>query len=199
MSNNTIESFKKRRSIYHLGKKLPVSKEVVTNTIEEAVKYAPSAFNSQSSRIVILYGEASNKLWSIVLEALRPLVPVNTFAETEQKIKSFDSGAGTVLFFEDMSVIQGLQEMMPLYAENFTLWSHHGTGIVQYAVWTALANISVGASLQHYGNLIEKKVKKEWALPDSWSLIVQMPFGSIETPAGEKEFTVLDQRVLVRE
>jgi predicted oxidoreductase (fatty acid repression mutant protein) len=199
MSNITIESFKKRRSIYNLGNKLPVSKEVVTHTIQESVKYAPSAYNSQSSRVVVLYGEASNKLWSIVLEALRPLVQPNDFSETEQKIKSFSSGAGTALFFEDMSVIHGLQEMMPLYADNFALWSHHGTGIVQYAVWTALANIEIGASLQHYGNLIEKKVKKEWNLPDSWSLIAQMPFGSIEAPAGEKDFTVIEQRVMVLE
>jgi predicted oxidoreductase (fatty acid repression mutant protein) len=197
MSNTTIESFKKRRSIYHLGKKLPVSKEVVTNTIKEAVKFAPSAFNSQSARVVVLYGDESKKLWVIVMNVLRSIVPPDKFSETEQKINSFDAGAGTALFFEDMSVIKGLQDMMPLYADNFALWSHHGTGITQFAVWTALANIGVGASLQHYGNLIEKQVKETWKLPPSWSLIAQMPFGSIETPAGEKEFTPIDERVKV--
>ncbi|AEV28207.1 nitroreductase-like oxidoreductase [Sphaerochaeta pleomorpha str. Grapes] len=197
MSNSTIESFKKRRSIYHLGKNLPVSKEVVTNTIKEAVKFAPSAFNSQSARVIILYGDESKKLWAIVMQVLKAMVPSDKFSETEQKINSFDAGAGTALFFEDMSVIKGLQDQMPSYAANFALWSHHGTGITQYAVWTALANIGIGASLQHYGNLIEEQVKTTWNLPSSWSLIAQMPFGSIETPAGEKEFSPIEERVKV--
>jgi predicted oxidoreductase (fatty acid repression mutant protein) len=197
MSNMTIESMKKRRSIYHLGEKLPVSKESVVSTIQDAARYTPSAFNSQSARLLVLFGEESRKLWSIVKDALRPIVPEPQWPETEQRIGSFAAGAGTVLFFEDMAVIKGLQEQMPLYAENFALWSHHGTGMTQLSVWTALANISVGASLQHYGNLIENQVKKTWDLPDSYSLIAQMPFGSIESPAEEKQSMPIEERVKV--
>ncbi|MDD3902683.1 MAG: nitroreductase family protein [Sphaerochaeta sp.] len=197
MSNIFIDSMKKRRSIYHLGSTLPVSKDEVNQTIKDALMYAPSAFNSQSARAIILYGNESKKVWDIIATTLKSLVPEDQFSETEKKINSFASGAGTVLIFEDMSVIRGLQEMMPTYADNFTLWSHHGTGISQYAVWTALANIGVGASLQHYGNLIEDEVKKTWNLSKDWSLIAQMPFGSIETPAGEKEFIPIENRVSI--
>ena len=197
MSNTFIDSMKKRRSIYHLGSTLPVNKDEVNQTIKAALKYAPSAFNSQSARAIILYGKESKKLWSIVKTTLRKLVPEDQFAETEKKITGFAAGAGTVLIFEDMSVIHGLQEMMPTYADNFTLWSHHGTGITQYAIWTALANIGVGASLQHYGNLIEEEVRKTWNLSKDWSLIAQMPFGSIETPAGDKEFIPIENRVSI--
>ncbi|NFV72581.1 nitroreductase, partial [Clostridium botulinum] len=34
-----------------------------------------------------------------------------------------------------------------------------------------------GASLQHYNELIEEDVKKEWNIPNNWKLIAQMPFG----------------------
>ncbi|WP_320129289.1 nitroreductase family protein [uncultured Sphaerochaeta sp.] len=197
MSNTFIENIKKRRTIYNLGSNLPVAKEEITQTIQDAIKFSPSAFNSQSARVIILYGEESKKLWEIVLNALKPLVPEDKFEETEQKINSFAAGAGTALFFEDMSVIKGLQDAMPAFASNFALWSQHGTGISQFAVWTALANLQVGASLQHYGNLIEPQVKKQWNLPEAWSLIAQMPFGSIESPAGEKQSIPIDQRVRV--
>jgi len=197
MSNATIESFKKRRSIYHLGQNLPVSSEVVSCTIKEAILYAPSAYNSQSARVVVLYAEESTTLWSIVMQALKAKVPPAKFPETEQKINSFAAGAGTALFFEDMSVIEGLQLRMPRNATNFAIWSNQGNAIAQYAVWTALAAIGIGASLQHYGNLIEKQVKDAWKLPSSWSLVAQMPFGSIETPAGEKNFVPIEERVKV--
>jgi Predicted oxidoreductase related to nitroreductase len=36
---------------------------------------------------------------------------------------SFLAGYGTVLFFEDMSVVKGLQGNMPSYSEKFAQWS----------------------------------------------------------------------------
>lgn len=197
MSNIFLESIALRRSIYSLGTTLPVSKQVVTKTVEEAVKLAPSAFNSQSARAVILYGDESKRLWNIVLDALLKIIPEKQVADTKSKILSFASGAGTVLVFEDLAVIETLQKEYPLYKDNFTLWSHHGTGLTQFSIWSALATIKVGASLQHYGNLIEEEVRKTWSLPSSWSLIAQMPFGSIESPAQEKQALPIEERVRV--
>ncbi len=198
MKNIFFDSIALRRSIYNLGNTLPVSKDEVTKTVQEAVRLSPSAFNSQSSRAVILYGKESKKLWKLILDALVKIVPENQKVETQDNIASFDAGAGTVLVFEDLSVIQGLQKDYPLYSDNFPLWSNHSTGIAQFAIWTALANIKVGSSLQHYSNLIEDEVKKTWGLPSSWTLIAQLPFGSIESPAKEKTFQPIEERVLVK-
>jgi len=198
MKNIFFDSIAMRRSIYTLGSTLPVSKDEVTRTVQEAVRLTPSAFNSQSARAVILYGDESKKLWKIVLESLLKIVPVQQASDTKANIASFAAGAGTVLVFEDMSIIEGLQKAYPLYKDNFPLWSSHSTGMVQFAIWTALATSKVGSSLQHYSNLIEDEVKKTWDLPSSWSLIVQMPFGSIESPAEEKSFQPIEERVLVK-
>ena len=198
MKNIFFDSIALRRSIYNLGNTLPVSKDEVTKTVQEAVRLSPSAFNSQSSRAVILYGKESKKLWKLILDALVKIVSENQKVETQDNIASFDAGAGTVLVFEDLSVIQGLQKDYPLYSDNFPLWSNHSTGIAQFAIWTALANIKVGSSLQHYSNLIEDEVKKTWGLPSSWTLIAQLPFGSIESPAEEKTFQPIEERVLVK-
>lgn len=188
MNNSLLNSIKKRRTQYALGKSLPLSNEDVAELIREAVKHTPSSFNSQSSRAVILFGAESDKLWSMVKETLRKIVPADAFSQTEAKIDSFAAGAGTVLFYEDQNVVKGLQENFPLYADNFPVWSEQSSGMAQHSVWTALANANIGASLQHYNPLIDQEVARTWDIPASWKLRAQMPFGSNEQPFGEKAF-----------
>ena len=194
MSNVAINTFTKRRTQYSIGKQLPVSQEAASALIQEAIRQAPSAFNSQSSRAVILFGAQSVKFWDLVKEALRPMVPAESFGTTEQKLASFAAGAGTVLFYEDQDVVKGLQQQFAAYADNFPIWSEHSTGIAQFAVWTALAEAGIGASLQHYAPLIDAEVAKTWGVPASWKLRAQMPFGSNEAPLPEKTFIADDIR-----
>ena len=42
-----------RRSVYALDKNLPVGKDEIVRIAEHAVKHTPSAFNSQSTRVVV--------------------------------------------------------------------------------------------------------------------------------------------------
>ncbi len=188
MSKPLIEAFKTRRTQYALGKTLPISQEQTTALIQEAVRHAPSSFNSQSSRVVILFGAQSDAFWGIVKDALRAVVPAEAFDATAQKIDGFAAGAGTVLFYEDQDVVKGLQEQFPLYADNFPVWSEHASGIAQYAVWTVLADAGIGASLQHYNPLPDAAAAARWELPASWKLRAQMPFGAHAAPIGEKSF-----------
>ncbi|ROR51526.1 UNVERIFIED_ORG: hypothetical protein EC838_3087 [Providencia alcalifaciens] len=197
MSNAFIEMIKNRRTIYNLGDALPVSEEHVTKLIKEAVKHSPSSFNSQTSRVVILFGAEHKKLWNMTKEALRKIVPEQAFAATEQKIDSFAAGAGSILFFEDQDIVKGLQEQFPLYADNFPIWSEQASGIAQFAVWTALSQENIGASLQHYNPLIDNDVQAAWNVPANWILRAQMVFGSINSPAGDKDFMGDDVRFKV--
>tara|TARA_Y100001951_G_scaffold101807_1_gene107344 strand:- start:37335 stop:37922 length:588 start_codon:yes stop_codon:yes gene_type:complete len=183
-----LDALKNRRSQYALGRDLPISTEAVDALVREAIRQAPSSFNSQSARAVILFGEQSEKLWSTVKETLRGIVAAEDFASTEARIDGFADGAGTVLFFEDQKVVRELQEKFPLYADNFPIWSEHSSGMAQLAVWTVLADAGIGASLQHYNPLIDAEVTRIWALPESWKLRAQMPFGSNEQAFSEKSF-----------
>ena len=188
---------KQRRTIYHLGSTLSVSETTIEQLVEDAIKHSPSAFNSQSARVIILFGEAHHKLWALTKENLRAIVPPDRFGATEDKIASFGAGAGTVLFFEDQSVVDDLMKNFALYAPNFPVWSQQSSGMLQYVVWTGLANINVGASLQHYNEVIESDVAEAFDIPSTWKLIAQMPFGSIETPAGDKRFNPIEDRFQV--
>lgn len=183
-----IEQIKQRRSIYAIGKNVSQKPEQLDAVIQEAIKQSPSSFNSQSSRAVTLYGESHTKFWEIVRETLRKMVPEENFESTSQKIDSFSAGYGTVLFYEDQDVIKDLQDQFPLYADNFPVWSEHSSAIAQFATWTALAEIKIGASLQHYNPIVDEEVAQTFDIPANWKLRAQLVFGSIEAPAGEKSF-----------
>lgn len=197
--NNMKQSLENRRSIYAIGKESPISGEEIKNIVEHSVKYVPSAFNSQSARVVLLLGENHDKLWNITRETLRKIVPAENFASTDDKINSFQSGYGTVLFFEDQAVVEGLQKQFSLYKDNFPVWSLESSGMLQLTIWVALEDAGLGASLQHYNPLIDDQVAAQWNLPKEWKLLGQMPFGKPLAVPPEKEFSPLDSRVKVFE
>lgn len=170
--------YQNRRSVYALGKNLPISEQEVLEIIDNAVKYSPSAFNSQTAHAVVLLGENHQKLWDITFGELEKFLPNEEVkAATKDKIDSFAAAYGTILFFEDHDVVKGLQEQFPAYADNFPIWSEQSTGIASFAVWNALAEAGVGANIQHYNPVIDEKVVAEWNIPANLVLRAQMPFG----------------------
>jgi len=192
-----LEEIKQRRTYYNITNKSPVSDERVEEIIKEIVLHVPSSFNSQSSRVVVLFKKDHEKLWDFTAEVLKPIVPAEQWATTEKKLASFKAGYGTVLFFEDQEPIRKLQESFPLYQESFPVWSEHTSGMIQFATWTALELEGFGASLQHYNPLIDQKVKSEWNIPSTWNLISELPFGTPGGAPGEKAFQPIEERVKV--
>ena len=186
-----------RRSFYGISKEAVISDDKINEVIEHAVKHTPSAFNSQSTRVVLLLGQHHDKLWDFAKEALRKIIPADQFGDTENKINSFQNGYGTVLFFEDTSVIESLQTRFALYKDNFPIWSQQTSGMHQYAIWTSLELEGFGASLQHYTELIEADVKKEWNIPNEWKFIAQMPFGKPTAQPDEKQYQPLEDRIKI--
>lgn len=194
--SKTLELLANRRSQYALNDVLPIPAAEVEAMIKEAIRLAPSSFNSQSSRAVILFGAESDKVWTEITAVLRAIVPAEHFGPTEEKMKSFAAGAGTVLFYEDTATVEQLQQNFPLYADAFPGFSNHSAGMAQLAVWTALAEAGIGATLQHYSPVADEALAKAFNVPASWKLIAQMPFGGIAAPAGEKTFIADEGRFL---
>lgn len=192
-----LDAVQARRSIYAIGKEEIVPKEQVEKIVKDAVLHTPSAFNSQSARVVVLFGSESDRLWEITKEELKAIVPADSFASTEAKIQGFMAGYGTVLFFEDQKPVQALQEQFPLYKDNFPIWSLESSGMLQFAIWTALEEAGLGATLQHYNPLIDARVRAAWDVPESWTLLGEMPFGKPLAPAGDKEFASIEDRVKI--
>ncbi|MEA4899504.1 nitroreductase family protein [Bacillota bacterium Meth-B3] len=197
MEHTLKSAVERRRSRYAIDKQVHISDERIEEMIAHAVKHVPSPFNVQSARTVLLLGEQHERLWSIVRETLRAIVPADAFGGTAQKLAAFDAGYGTVLFFEDQSAIGALQAQFPLYKDNFPIWSLESNGMLEYVVWTALSAEGLGASLQHYNPLIDDEVKRIWQLPAEWKLLAQMPFGNPTAEPDAKQFAPLEGRFKV--
>ncbi|PSN59316.1 hypothetical protein BS50DRAFT_537572, partial [Corynespora cassiicola Philippines] len=92
------------------------------------------------------------------------------------------------LFLEDPEPLEALREALSIYAHSFGDWSEHTSAMHQYALWTALEAEGLGANLQHYNPLIDRKAQEHWKIPAEWRLRSQLVFGGKVADAGEKEF-----------
>lgn len=178
----------KRRSIYQLGKKLPITLDELKGLLEEITELVPDAFNMKSARIVVATGEKQDFLWDKIYDAFNGMV-------AREKIDGFKAAAGTILYFIDENVVKGLQETYPMYAENFPVWANQANGMLQFTIWTELIEIGIGANLQHYNPIIDNTVKEMFDVPESWKLIGQMPFGEILAEPQAKESEDISARV----
>ncbi len=199
MKNSFIEAIARRRSYYHLEDKLLVADSRIVELIDELLTTMPSPFNVQSARVVLLLGDHHREVWQLVAEALRSILPEERFKMSKEKIdRSFASGHGTVLFYEDTAALNHLRENYPLYADNVEIWSEQSSGMLQFAMWTALEEFGYGASLQHYNTLIEYSIVERWHINPDWRLIAQMPFGApVDTPPQREQRSLPQSRRVV--
>lgn len=181
--NTFQEAVTNRRTIYKLGREIPVLQSQIIAAVERMTKDAPSAFNMQSARVVITMLDHHENVWDITRGELRKVVPADKFAETEAKIDGLTAAYGTILFFESSNMIKAMQDQFPEYKHNFPGWAMQANGMLQFAIWTALEDLGLGANLQHYNPLIDEPIKRIFDLPDSWDLTAQLVFGEkLEEP-----------------
>ena len=110
MSQQFQSLIENRRTIYHIGKNVQLSTQDLTHLIENAIEHAPSAFNSQTSRAVILFHAEHEAFWTLAFDQLKQFLPDDEAKErTQAKLNSFSAGIATILFFEDTDVVKGLQ------------------------------------------------------------------------------------------
>lgn len=189
---------KTRRTIYPLTKNLgSVTPARVQELVNQATLHTPSSFNSQSNRLLVLFGAEHDKLWDITRSTLKAIVPESSWSQTETRLAGFQGAAGTVLFFDDEPTVQGFQAQFPPFADKFPLWAAQSNAIQQFILWTALEVEGLGANLQHYNPLIDQQVAEEWKIPSTWKLNAQLVFGGKAGEAGDKEFKPLEERVKV--
>ena len=192
-----VELVGKRRSIYALGTNSEYSKKEITDRIRKVVKQVPSAFNSQTTRVVVLFDEANNKFWDHIYNVQKDILEGDMWDMMSGIITGAKSGIGTVLFFEDLDAAK----KMPTQGTRTEAYKQNNNANAQYAVWLALAEMDLGATLQHfnvgYEQGFDKVTREMFNLPETYEMIAQIPFGSVEQEAGEKEHIDADVQVKV--
>lgn len=93
---------KNRRSIYALGTNSEYSIEEIVATIRETQKDVPSAFNSQTSRLVVLTGEANTKFWNLILDVQKEVLDQATWDFMSPIMEGAKNGIGTVLLIKSV-------------------------------------------------------------------------------------------------
>lgn len=198
MAATFLESIQARRSIYAINKSSPISDDKIIDIANHTIKYTPSAFNSQTTRVVVLLGAEHDKLWrDIVKPAVKAVAPAESWPEIEENLTAFQNGYGTVLFYEDPEVIGSFQQKVPLFADKMPQWSEHTNGMHTLVVWVALELEGFGASLQHYNPLIDQKISATWSIPQEWLLKSQLVFGGRAGDPYPREYEPMEKRVFV--
>jgi predicted oxidoreductase (fatty acid repression mutant protein) len=189
VNQDLLNLLKQRRSIYALGKDVKQKDDDIIEQVESVIQATPTAFNSQTTRAVFLFGGQHDKLWDIVVKRLKSEVPTEeAYEATKKKVAGFKAAYATIMYFTDTDIVKQLEHDFPLYADNFAAWAEQAQGSAQLNTWVALANNGIGANLQHYNPIIDELVSDAFDIPQNWQLRAQMPFGSIEAPAQDKDY-----------
>lgn len=192
--NNFINFIKNRRSVYALNKNMPIMDDVVFGIVRDCVRFVPDAFNMRSQRVLVLVGEKHEKFWNAVYDEM---VKFNGGRFSRERTDSFAAAYGTILYFFDAAIVNETRAKYPLYVESFHDWVMQSNGMLQFAIWTALENYGVGANLQHYNPVIDKMVQDMFDLPESWTLVGQMPFGGVAAAPAQKPEEDINIRVKI--
>lgn len=186
----TIELLKNRRTHYDLDDKIKVSDEKIQELVEEITELVPDAFNMKSQRVVLAQNDEHKKLWDAIYEEFNGEV-------AREKIDSFKNASGTILFFYDNKIVKTMKENFPLYEKQFEKWAYQANGMLQISIWNALEELDLGASLQHYNPIIDKRVKEMFALDDDYVLLGQLVYGKKLSTTEEKEKEDISNRVKI--
>lgn len=188
---------KERRTAYAIGTNTELSNKEIADRIREVTQQIPTAFNSQTTRLVVVFGEDNVKLWDHILDIQKDVMEGDMWEMMSGVMQGAKAGVGTVLFFEDRDAVKGaLGEN-----ERATVYKQHHSANAQYGIWLALTDLGLGGSLQHmnigFEQGFDKSVKEMFDLPASYEMIAQMPFGSIEAEPNPKDHIDSSEQVRV--
>ncbi|EHY57639.1 putative nitroreductase [Exophiala dermatitidis] len=201
-SDAFLEAVKTRRSNYTLSSETTIPDSKVVEIVQTAIKHAPSTYNVQSARAVVLFGESHHKFWDIATSHISALpMDENAKKYLTSRLSGFRGAHGTVLFFEDQAALDTLGTKNAMVQPMLTEFSDHSSGMHQFIVWTALTAEGLGCNLQHYNFLpaITAETLSAFGLPETWKLKAQLVFGKPTAPPLERSYLPIEERVLVKE
>jgi len=115
MSDKFLEAVKGRKSLYKMTADVPISDAKIKEIVESAITHAPSTYNVQSARAVILFGENHTKLWDLAAKHMEPALEGTPMKDyVIGRLALHRAAKGTVLWFEDQSALDGLGEKNPM-------------------------------------------------------------------------------------
>jgi uncharacterized protein len=112
-SKDFFAAVETRLSCYALTNASPISDSHIHEIINTTVKHAPSTFNVQSARAVVLLKSEHGKLWDMADACLKQAVPEQAYNSLKGRVKGFREAYGTVMWFEDQDALGKLGQSSP--------------------------------------------------------------------------------------
>ena len=192
-----MDVIEKRRSNYDLGNNLEISKKDLINLLRKIIYYAPSPFNIQSSKIVLLNKKSHHLLWTTVVEEFLKKNNNGDLLDSDKaRIKREDKAYGTILFYTDEQVIEENKKKLDAYEQKeLNNWCIEESAMLQMNVWNELRLKNIGAHLVHFDN-IDEEISVTFDIDKKYKLVAMMVFGSIVQEAAVKPKKDIDKRFI---
>lgn len=97
-ANDLIALAKNRRTYYQLNKELCITPARIQEIVAALIDHVPSSWNSQSNRVLVLFGAEHEKLWEMAYGVLENSVPADRWETVKTRLGLFKAAAGTVRF-----------------------------------------------------------------------------------------------------
>lgn len=91
-----FEAVAERKTVYALSNESPISDARIHEIVDAAIHESPSAFNSQTTRAVVVLGKKHEELWDAVAAVYKSFLPEDKFAHLKQRFDGHRAGYGTV-------------------------------------------------------------------------------------------------------
>ena len=91
-----FQAVKNRRTIYSLENKSTIPDSRIEEVVTETIKHVPSSFNSQTCRMVVVLNKEHPKLWDMITDVYKNMLPPETFEHAKGRFEMFKNAYGTV-------------------------------------------------------------------------------------------------------
>jgi nitroreductase len=192
-----MDVIEKRRSNYDLGNNLEISKKDLINLLRKIVYYAPSPFNIQSSKIVLLNKKSHHLLWTTVVEEFLKKNNNGDLLDSDKaRIKREEKAYGTILFYKDEQIIENFKKDLEDYEKNnLDEWCTQESAMLQMNIWNELRLRNIGAHIVHFDN-IDEEVSVAFDIDKKYKLVAMIVFGNINQEAAVKPKKDIDKRFI---
>ena len=95
-SKSFLNLVQERRTFYQITNESTISEARIKELVDHTVKHVPSAFNSQTTRVVVILKEHHQKLWDSIMAVYKTMLPDEQFQQAKGRMEGFRAGYGTV-------------------------------------------------------------------------------------------------------
>jgi predicted oxidoreductase (fatty acid repression mutant protein) len=131
MADKFLEVVEARKSLYKLKAESTIPDSKIQEIVEATIKHAPSTYNVQSARAVILLGAKHQQLWDIAIKHMEPALEGSPMKDhVVSRIALHRASYGTVLWYEDQDALKALGEKSPMIVPMLTECEYQKLGAV---------------------------------------------------------------------